>query len=57
MQRKLYDLEDRLGYRAAMTKRSFARRMLRILSLWAGLAGDKIASLPRRPMDVVTTGW
>ena len=48
MQRALYDLEDQLGYRAAIAKGRSAKRLLRILSLWAGLAGDKFASVPRR---------
>ena len=48
MHKKLYDLEDHLGYRAALAKGRTAKRLWRTLSVWAGLAGDKIASLPRR---------
>ncbi len=48
MQRKLYELEDQLGYRAAIARRRFAKRLVCILSLWAGLAGDKIANSPGR---------
>ncbi len=47
MQKLLYDLEDHLGYRAALAK-GHAKRLWCILSVWAGLAGDKIGSLPRR---------
>ena len=48
MQKMLYGLEDHLGYRAALAKGRTAKRLWRILSVWAGLVGDKVANLPRR---------
>ena len=45
MQRALYDLEDRIAYRAAAAKKPRRQRRLWALSLWAGLAGDLVGEL------------
>ena len=45
MQKALYYLEDRLTYSAAMTRMTFVRRTIGLLSLWAGLAGDLVGEI------------
>jgi hypothetical protein len=54
MQKALYYLEDRLSYRAAMARMSFLQRRIGILSLWAGLAGDRVGELREVAFRVLT---
>lgn len=44
----LYDLEDRLSYSAAMSRISFMRRRIVVLSLWAGRTGDLAGRIETR---------